>query len=513
MSDSPNGVILEMLNISKHFGGVRALQDVSFRCQTGKVHALVGENGAGKSTLIKILAGAYHADDGEIVYKGQHYDHLSTRHALNIGIRVIYQELNLVSELTVAENIFLGNEPKNRFGLIDVRGLHQRAAALLDRLGVQLNLRQPVGELTVASRQMVEIAKALSQDADLLVMDEPSAILAGHELEQLFNIIRSLNEQGVTIIYISHRLEEIFEIADEVTVLKDGQVVGTHPVADIDRPQLIGMMVGRSLEEVFPTSEHAIGEVILEARQVVTDHIPTPFNLTLHAGETLGLAGMVGSGRTELARAIFGADRIRSGSLLVDGNAVHMRSPRRAVASGLALVPEDRKTQGLFMGLPVRNNVSMATLHQFARFGVMQRRKEAAAVEQARQNLDISMASPSQEVQFLSGGNQQKVVLAKWLETAPRVIILDEPTRGVDVGAKFEIYQLMRQLTERGVAILMISSELPEVIGMSDRVLVMHGGSIVGELDRAEVTEEKIIELATTGQLEHHAEQNNGDKE
>jgi ribose transport system ATP-binding protein len=380
----------------------------------------------------------------------------------------------------------------------------------MQRLGVQLDLRRHVGELTVASRQMVEIAKALSQEADLLVMDEPSAILAGHELEQLFKIIRSLNEQGVTIIYISHRLEEIFQIADEVTVLKDGEVVGTHPVAEIDRPQLIGMMVGRSLDEVFPKSERSIGDVVLEARDVSTDHLPNSFSLSLRAGEILGLAGMVGSGRTELARAIFGADRIRSGSLIIDGKPVSLRNPGRAMASGLALVPEDRKTQGLFMGLPVRNNISMATVNQLARFGLIQRKKEAERVEQARQNLDISMASPAQEVQYLSGGNQQKVVLAKWLETAPKVIILDEPTRGVDVGAKVEIYQLMRQLTERGVGILMISSELLEVIGMSDRVLVMHNGSIAGEIDRVSVTEEKIVELATTGELQHHIDPNDG---
>ncbi|MBC7810087.1 MAG: sugar ABC transporter ATP-binding protein, partial [Burkholderiales bacterium] len=449
-------IILEMSGISKAFGGVQALRDVSFTCRRGEVHALVGENGAGKSTLIKILAGAYQADSGEIVYKGQSRASLTTREALDGGIRIIYQELNLLSNLNIAENIFLGREPRTALGLIDNRKLYAQAAELLSRLGVDLNLRAPVGDLTVASQQMVEIAKALSQQADLIVMDEPSAILAGHELERLFAIIDTLIQQGVTIVYISHRLDEVFRIANLVTVLKDGQVVDTRPISAVTRPALVQMMVGRSLDEVFPRGGgKGRGAPILSAANVSAVPVHNA-SLTLHAGEILGLAGMVGSGRTEMARAIFGADPLQSGTVTLNGQELHARNPGAAVRAGLALVPEDRKTQGLFMQLPIRTNITLTILNALTRFGIIQRGLETERVEQAQRELSINMASSKMEVQYLSGGNQQKVVLAKWLATAPKVIILDEPTRGIDVGAKFEIYQLMRQLTDRGVGILMI---------------------------------------------------------
>ena len=491
-------IILEMRNISKAFAGAQALRNVSFTCHRGEVHALVGENGAGKSTLIKILAGAYQADSGDIIYKGQHYTHLTTRQALDNGIRIIYQELNLVPYMTVAENIFLGREPRTPLGLIHTKRLYEQAAELLKRLDVELDLKTPVGELTVARQQMVEIAKALSQQADLIVMDEPSAILAGHELETLFSVIESLVRQGVTIVYISHRLDEVFQIADVVTVLKDGVVVGTRPIKDLTRPTLIQMMVGRSLDEVFPKGDGQRGAPVLVAEHISTDAVHD-CSLTLHAGEIVGVAGMVGSGRTELARALFGADPLRAGRIMLRGKPIAFNSPAQAVSAGVALVPEDRKTQGLFLELSIRTNVTMAILDQLTRYGILQRQLEKARVEQARRNLSIVMSSPGQEVQFLSGGNQQKVVLAKWLETSPAVVILDEPTRGIDVGAKFEIYQLMRQLTDRGVAILMISSELMEILGMSDRIIVMRDGQIAGEFSREEATEEKIMELATTG--------------
>jgi len=491
-------IILEMRHISKAFAGVQALRDVSFTCRRGQVHALVGENGAGKSTLIKILAGAYQADSGDIIYKGQKYTSLTTREALDKGIRIIYQELNLVPYLTVAENIFLGREPRTRTGLIDSRRLYEQAAEVLKRLAVDIDLRAPVGELTVARQQMVEIAKALSQQADLIVMDEPSAILAGHELETLFAIIDALVKQGVTIIYISHRLDEVFQIASEVTVLKDGVVVGTRPIGELTRPVLVQMMVGRALNEVFPRGQGQRGRQVLVAEGITTDAVRN-CSLTLYAGEILGVAGMVGSGRTELARALFGADPVRSGRLVLNGAEVHFGSPAQAVNAGVALVPEDRKTHGLFLELAVRTNVTVAILNRLTRLGVLQRQQEAARVEQARRDLSIAMTSAGQEVQYLSGGNQQKVVLAKWLETSPAVVILDEPTRGIDVGAKLEIYQLMRQLTDRGVAILMISSELMEILGMSDRIIVMRDGEIVGEFSKEEATEEKLMALATTG--------------
>ncbi len=487
-----------MLNISKSFAGVRALQDVSIRCKPGRVHGLVGENGAGKSTLMKILAGAYKADAGEIVYKGERRDGATAGEVIDSGISIIYQELALVSQMSVAENIFLGREPQRGFGVLDLRSLHERAAELTERLGISLDTGTPVSELTVAQRQLVEIAKALSQNADLIVMDEPSAILAGSELDQLFRIISSLVEQGVTIIYISHRLDEVFRIADEVTVLKDGELVATRPIDQLDRATLVEMMVGRPLDEIFPQTDHEQGELVLVAEHISTDTILEDASLELYAGEILGIAGMVGSGRTELARALFGADPLTSGEItLVGDKGASWGNPAQAIDAGLALVPEDRKSHGLFTSLSVRVNVTLPILSRLTRFGVVDSQAEDAIVEAAKARLSIVMASADQEAQYLSGGNQQKVVLAKWLETHPAVVILDEPTRGVDVGAKFEIYKLMRQLNDRGIAIVMISSELPEVIGMSDRILVMNDGRIVGEVAQAEATEAGVIELAT----------------
>lgn len=496
MTDAP---ILEMLNISKAFSGVQALRDVSFSCRKAKVHALLGENGAGKSTLIKILAGAYQADSGEIVFKGRRYAGFTARQAMATGISIIYQELNLIQSMTVAENIFLGREPRNRLGVIDTRRMANESADLLNRLGIQLSPSARVGDLTVASQQMVEIAKALSQNADLIVMDEPSAILAGQELDSLFATIRSLVEHGVTIVYISHRLNEVFEIADDVTVLKDGRAVGAQPTREVTRARLIQMMVGRPLEEVFPRGARPRGAPVLTATNVATEGLPHPASLTLYEGEILGLAGMVGSGRTEVARALFGADTLRSGKILLKDTPIQPRSPKEAVEAGLALVPEDRKSQGLFLEQSIRSNITLSSLGKLTRFGLIQRGLETETIERARRELSITMASPELDVQHLSGGNQQKVVLAKWLQTSPSVIIFDEPTRGVDIGAKFEIYRLMRQLAERGVAILMISSELVEILGMSDRILVMHERRIVAELARNQASEERIVELATTG--------------
>ena len=493
--------ILEMRHISKSFAGVQALRNVSIQCKPGQVYGLVGENGAGKSTLMKILAGAYKADSGEIIYKGQLREQATAGEIIDSGISIIYQELALVQQMSIAENIFLGREPRHGLGILNLTALHHGAAQLLKRLGITLDTRLPVSELTVAQRQLVEIAKALSQNADLIVMDEPSAILAGSELDQLFRIISSLVEQGVTIIYISHRLEEVFRIADEVTVLKDGELVDTRPIGQLDRPTLVELMVGRPLDEIFPQTEHEQGELLLVAEDIATDTILEGASLELYAGEILGIAGMVGSGRTELARALFGADALTSGKIALVGNKrVSWSNPAQAIQSGLVLVPEDRKSQGLFTSLSVRINVTLPILSRVTRFGVLQVQAEDAIVEEARQRLSIVMASPDQETQYLSGGNQQKVVLAKWLETNPAVVILDEPTRGVDVGAKFEIYKLMRQLNDRGIAIVMISSELPEVIGMSDRILVMNDGRIVGEMAQEEATEAGIIELATMGE-------------
>ena len=498
MRESQNPYILEMRNISKSFGGVNALRDVSFQCRPGTVHALVGENGAGKSTLIKILAGALLPDSGEIIFKGQKHQSFSTRKALNSGISVIYQELALVSQMTVAENIFLGREPRKYFGIVDKKRLKIEAKKLLKQLGFEVDMDMEVGEMTVAYQQMVEIAKALSKNADLIIMDEPSAILAGHELDQLFLIIESLKKRGVTIIYISHRLEEVFRIANEVTILKDGQLVGTKPIKDLSRGELVKMMVGRTLEEVFPVSLNQLGNPVLQVEEISTKTILNKVSFNLREGEILGVAGMVGSGRTELAHAIFGADPLTSGTIKIKGQDVVFKNPADAIRSKISLVPEDRKYHGLFTKLSILNNITLPILSKISRWGFTDKKKENEIVERARQIHSIDMTSGNQEVQYLSGGNQQKVVLSKSLQTIPEVIIMDEPTRGVDVGAKFEIYQLIRQLNKDGIAILMISSELPEILGLSDRILVMREGKIVAELTPNETNEEMIIEFATT---------------
>ena len=498
MRESQNPYILEMRNIFKSFGGVNALRDVSFQCRPGTVHALVGENGAGKSTLIKILAGALLPDSGEIFFKGQKHQSFSTRKALNSGISVIYQELALVSQMTVAENIFLGREPRKYFGIVDKKRLKIEAKKLLKQLGFEVDMDMEVGEMTVAYQQMVEIAKALSKNADLIIMDEPSAILAGHELDQLFLIIESLKKRGVTIIYISHRLEEVFRIANEVTILKDGQLVGTKPIKDLSRGELVKMMVGRTLEEVFPVSLNQLGNPVLQVEEISTKTILNQVSFNLREGEILGVAGMVGSGRTELARAIFGADPLTSGTIKIKGQDVVFKNPADAIRSKISLVPEDRKYHGLFTKLSILNNITLPILSKISRWGFTDKKKENEIVERERQIHSIDMTSGNQEVQYLSGGNQQKVVLSKSLQTIPEVIIMDEPTRGVDVGAKFEIYQLIRQLNKDGIAILMISSELPEILGLSDRILVMREGKIVAELTPNETNEEMIIEFATT---------------
>ena len=498
MRESQNPYILEMRNIFKSFGGVNALRDVSFQCRPGTVHALVGENGAGKSTLIKILAGALLPDSGEIIFKGQKHQSFSTRKALNSGISVIYQELALVSQMTVAENIFLGREPRKYFGIVDKKRLKIEAKKLLKQLGFEVDMDMEVGEMTVAYQQMVEIAKALSKNADLIIMDEPSAILAGHELDQLFLIIESLKKRGVTIIYISHRLEEVFRIANEVTILKDGQLVGTKPIKDLSRGELVKMMVGRTLEEVFPVSFNQLGNPVIQVEEISTKTILNQVSFNLREGEILGVAGMVGSGRTELARAIFGADPLTSGTIKIKGQDVVFKNPADAIKSKISLVPEDRKYHGLFTKLSILNNITLPILSKISRWGFTDKKKENEIVERERQIHSIDMTSGNQEVQYLSGGNQQKVVLSKSLQTLPEVIIMDEPTRGVDVGAKFEIYQLIRQLNKDGIAILMISSELPEILGLSDRILVMREGKIVAELTPNETNEEMIIEFATT---------------
>jgi len=501
-ASSPSGeLLLEMRGISKRYPGVVALDNVDFDVRAGEVHALVGENGAGKSTLMKILAGAETRDAGQILLRGQPVTIDSPQRAMDLGINIIYQEFNLVPHLSAAENIFLGREPASAIpGLIDFRKLYREAQRVIDSLGVPIDVRTEVGQLSVAQQQMVEIAKATSRNSIVIAMDEPSATLTEHELQNLFALIRSLKARGVGIIYISHRLEEIFAIADRVTVLRDGRHVGTRPIGAVDRDELIRMMVGRELAGTSPKKVVARGAPVLEVRGLTRRGAFSDVSFTVHAGEVLGIGGLVGAGRTEVARALFGADPIDAGEIRLDGQPVLIRSPRDAIRLGLGLVPEDRKTLGLILNMVVRENVTLAHLDLLSMLGFVNRRRERDLAAEYVRSLRIRTPTIEQEVRHLSGGNQQKVVLAKWLCTDSRVMIFDEPTRGIDVGAKQEIYELMNELAARGVAMIMITSELPELLAMSDRILVMHAGRVAGELSREEATQERVMHLATGGE-------------
>jgi len=493
--------VLEMTGIAKTYPGVRALSGVDFRVMPGEVHALVGENGAGKSTLMKILAGAETRDSGSITIAGAQAHIASPHEAMSLGISIIYQEFNLVPYMNAAENIFLGREPVGVVaGMVDFRRMYAEAQRIIDELGVRLDVRVPVNHLSVAQQQMVEIAKATSRRSRIIAMDEPSATLTDHELENLFALIRRLKAEGVGIIYISHRLEEVFDIADRVTVLRDGELVATKAVSETDREDMIRMMVGRELTDIIPKQKAEPGDVAIEVRGLTRGNILRDISFSVRKGEVLGLAGLVGAGRTEVARALFGADTIDSGEILLDGRPVKLRSPRQAIDLGIGLVTEDRKSLGLVLGMAVRENISLANLGELSRAGFVSPAKDREVANQYISDLLIKTPSPEQAVENLSGGNQQKVVLAKWLFTKSRVLIFDEPTRGIDVGAKTEIYHLMNRLAAQGVAIIMISSELPEVLGMSDRIIVMHEGRIAGELSREEATQEKIMSLATGGE-------------
>jgi ABC-type sugar transport system ATPase subunit len=493
-STSPGNVLLEMRGIGKTFPGVRALEGVQLIVKEGQVHALLGENGAGKSTLIKILSGAYPKDEGQILFEGQAVEIRGPHDAQALGISTIYQEFNLARDLTVAENVFLGHLPTTG-GRVDWSTVKARTREILDTLGVEFSVGAPISSLSVAEQQLVEIAKALNRKTRILIMDEPSALLGEKDLENLFRVVRSLQAQGIGIVYISHRLREIFALADEVTVLKDGRYISTQRVADVTMDDLVKLMIGRDLKDVYPkrTVEH--GDVLLEVRGLSQSKLLREISFELHAGEIVGFAGIVGSGRTELARAIFGADPC-SGEMRIAGQPYKPRSPAAAISNGVALVTEDRKTQGLFLQLSVRINTTISGLKRLTRLGVINFGKELTLVKRMIQELSIKTPTPSFLVVNMSGGNQQKVVLARWLSVGTRIFLMDEPTRGIDVGSKSEIYQIMDELTRQGVGIIMISSELPEVLGMSDRIMVMRQGRIVKELSRAEASEEAIMQYA-----------------
>jgi ribose transport system ATP-binding protein len=492
--------LLKAEGISKQFPGVQALENVDFDLRAGEVHVLLGENGAGKSTLMKILAGAYQPDSGKVLLNGEEVSFHNPRQAQSAGIAIIYQEFNLVPYMNVAQNIFLGRFPKKNGFLLDHKKMHVDAGKLLKSLYLDLDTNANTINLGTGQQQMVEVAKALSVQSRVLIMDEPTASLTETEIEHLFKIIRDLKKQGIGIIYISHRLQEVHEIGDRVTVLRDGKYIGTKNVKSVKVPDLVKMMVGRNIEDMFERTYQARGEEALRVEDIKRGKRLNGVSMNLHTKEIVGLAGLVGAGRTELARAIFGVDPIDSGRIFVFGKEVHPTSPAQMVQAGISLLPEDRKNHGLCLILPTSDNVVMASLKNlFPRFFVNNRKERSIVVDYIK-DLRIATPSPKRITQFLSGGTQQKVVLAKWLCTKARIFIFDEPTRGIDVGAKAEIHGFMNELVKNGGAVLMISSELPEVLGMSDRIFVMREGRVIKELSRKEATQEKIIKFAMGGE-------------
>lgn len=489
--------ILELKDISKSFSGVEVLHKVSFSLRAGEVHALLGENGAGKSTLVKVITGVHQPDGGEMYLNGEHVRFAGAHESRQAGIAAIYQELTLFPDLDVAENIFVARQPIIASGQIDWRKLYAEAGKLLASLGVHLDLRQKARSLSIAQQQMVEIARAFSINARILIMDEPTSSLTLNEVDDLFRLVRRLRADGTAIIFISHRLEELFELADRVTVLRDGSYVSTRLVEEVTRDDLIRMMVGRTISNLFPKQDVKAGEVALKVENLSQAGVFENISFELHKGEILGMAGLVGAGRTDVVRAIFGVRPPTSGTIQVDGRQVNIASPQQAIGLGMAYVPEDRQTHGLIPRMNIIANISLPVLKDFARYGWLKEKAERSAAYHAASQMEVRAQNLWQKARELSGGNQQKIVLAKWLSTKPHILILDEPTRGIDVGTKAAVHALMSELAAQGIAILMISSELPEVLGMSDRVIVMHEGHMTAHFTREEATQEKIIAAAT----------------
>ncbi|MCQ1058096.1 ribose ABC transporter ATP-binding protein RbsA [Photobacterium sp. ZSDE20] len=492
--------ILELKDIEKAFPGVKALDKTSLNVYPGKVMALMGENGAGKSTLMKALTGIYHMDAGEIRYQGETVNFNGPRHSQEAGISIIHQELNLIPELTIAENIYLGREKTNSFGGIKWSQMYREADALLARLNVKHSSRSLLGELSLGEQQMVEIAKALSFKSQVIIMDEPTDALTDTETESLFKVINELRDEGTGIVYISHRLKEIFEICDDITVLRDGKFIGQRAVADIDEDTMIEMMVGRRLDEQYPRVDAKHGTTCLEVKGLNGAGVKD-VSFTLDRGEILGISGLMGAGRTELMKVIYGALKRESGDVVLDGKAINPLSPQDGLANGIAYISEDRKGEGLILGLSVKENMSICSLEQLSKGVQLQHYDEVTAVEDFIRLFNIKTPSHNQIIGNLSGGNQQKVAIAKGLMTRPKVLILDEPTRGVDVGAKKEIYQLINQFKSEGMSIILVSSEMPEVLGMSDRILVMHEGKISGEFMAEDADQEKLLACAVGKQI------------
>lgn len=494
------GYVVEMRNVTKTFPGVKALDGVHLQVKSGKIHALMGENGAGKSTLMKILNGLHQPDSGEIYLDGKCQEIGSPFKALYMGLAMIYQELNPINDMNVAENIFMGREPMKKGNLfIDFKSMYIQAKALLDEYGLNVNPKTKMRRLSTAQKQMIEIIKAVSLNAKVIVMDEPTSSLTDEEVKILFKTIKTLKKQNVAIIYISHRLEEVFEIADNVTVLRDGKYIATESIENLNKDKLITMMVGRELTDVYPEGDAKIKDVVLEVKNLQNNGVFKDISFQVKQGEILGFYGLVGAGRSEVMRAIFGIDKPTSGELFIDGKPVKIKVPTQAIDHGMAMVTEDRKELGLVLCRNIKENITLASLDDYSKGMFIDKKSEVAQASDISQKLTVKMSSLKQNAENLSGGNQQKVVLCKWLITNPKILILDEPTRGIDVGAKAEIHALMREFVKQGLALIIISSELPEIIGMSDRVLVMGEGEIKGEFHRNEFTQDDLLACALGG--------------
>ena len=488
---------LELDGVAKSFGAVAALRSGSITVHPGSIHALVGENGAGKSTLVKIVAGVYRRDSGVFRLAGEDVDFGSTAESKAAGVAVIYQEPTLFPDLSVTENIFMGRQPLTSGRRIDRGAMHAEARDLFDRLGVHLDPRRPAQGLSIADQQIIEIAKAISLDARLLIMDEPTAALSGVEVERLFAVARSLRDEGRALIFISHRFDEVFDLCDTVTVMRDGEYIDTKPVAETDVDAIVAMMVGREVGDLFPKTPATVGKPVLEVEGLSTAGVFHDVSFTVRAGEIVGLAGLVGAGRSEIARAIFGVDHYDAGSVRLDGRELPQHNPRAAIRGGIAFIPEDRRKQGLVTDASVARNVAAVIRTSLGRLGLLTSRAESSAAGPWAGRLEVKTGALDMEAATMSGGNQQKVVIAKWLATDPKLLIIDEPTRGIDVGTKAEVHRLLSQLAGEGMAILMISSELPEVLGMADRVLVVCEGRLTADIARDEATPENVMRAAT----------------
>ena len=492
---------IEMRGIDKSFGGNAVLKNAGFLLDDGEVHALMGENGAGKSTLMKILTGVYTKDAGQVIVDGKEVCYNNPQEAEKAGIVFIHQELNVLFDLTVEENMFLGKEIKKVFGICDRKAMRKRVQEILDMLGVDIDPTQRMDELSIGQQQMIEIAKALMVDAKVLIMDEPTAALTQSETEVLFKVVNSLRKKGVSIVYISHRMEEIFELCDRITILRDGTYIDTKRIADIDMNDIVKMMIGREIGERYPVRNSKIGDVAFEVKNLNCPGAFENVSFEVRAGEVLGVSGLMGAGRTEIMQAIFGNMPNVTGQLFLDGKEIKNKNPQQAIQNGIGFITEDRKVEGLMLEESIMKNISLANLGRISNGGVINKKKEQELVNKGIEELRIRCFGPQHECNNLSGGNQQKVIFAKWIYTNPKVLILDEPTRGVDIGAKKEIYNIINELTAKGVAIIMVSSELPEVLGISDRVMVVREGEVRGILNKEEANQESIMTLATGGEL------------